>query len=215
MSRYRHHLPQLDGGLFLTDGGIETTLIFHDGLELPSFAVFPLLREETGTSVLRQYFRRHAAIARQRGLGFVLESPTWRANPDWGQTLGYGPGELDDANRRAIALMEDVREADGEAAAPLVISGCLGPRGDGYDPGAVMTPDEAEAYHTAQIQVFADTGADLATALTMTNAAEAIGITRAASAAGLPVVISFTLETDGRLPTGQALDDAIDEALTY
>ncbi len=211
MAKYRSHLPQLDGGVFLTDGGIETTLIFHDNIELPYFAAFDLLREHNGRDALRKYFRKHAAIARKDGVGFILESPTWRASADWGDKLGYLRAALAEANRAAIALMAELR---GEFQGPhtrMVISGCVGPRGDGYDPGQIMSPDEAEAYHAEQIGTFAATEADMITAITMTNANEAIGVARAAKKAGMPVVISFTVETDGRLPTGQGLAEAITE----
>ena len=210
MARYRHRLPQLDDRLFLTDGGLETTLIFLEGFELPSFAAFHLFKTEAGVDALRRYYTRHASIARDNGLGFILESATWRANADWGAKLGYSSSDLADVNRRAIDLLHELRgelETDHSA---MVISGCVGPRSDGYRPDSVMTPDVAQAYHGAQIGVFAEAGADLATAITMTNTNEAIGVSRAARAAGLPVVISFTVETDGRLPTGQSLGEAID-----
>lgn len=211
MAKYRHHLPQLDGGLYLTDGGIETTLIFHEGLELPDFAAFHLLRDLTGTAALRRYFQRHAEIARAHGTGFIFESATWRASPDWGAKLGYSNEALAEANRKAIDLLAVLRDELETGRSTMVISGCIGPRGDGYDPGEVMTPSEAEAYHSFQARVFAGTEADLITAITMTNTPEAIGLARAARRAGMPVVISFTLETDGRLPTGQPLGEAIRE----
>jgi S-methylmethionine-dependent homocysteine/selenocysteine methylase len=211
MAKYRQHLPQLKGDLFLTDGGIETTLIFHEGLDLPSFAAFHLLKDEPGTEALRRYFARHAAIAQQHGAGFILESATWRASSDWGDKLGYSRRALDEANRKAIALLHALRLDLETERAPMVISGCVGPRGDGYNPGVIMSPEEAEAYHAAQIGTFAATEADLVTAITMTNTNEAIGVTRAARATGMPVVISFTVETDGTLPTGQPLQEAIQE----
>ena len=211
MTKYRKNLPQLAGGLFLTDGGLETTLIFHDGLDLPHFAAFHLLKDEAGAAALRRYFTRYADIARSNGVGFILESPTWRASSDWGQKLGYSGAALVAANARSIGLMQELRTASENERTPIVVSGCVGPRGDGYDPGTVMSPDEAQAYHAEQIGVFAGTDADMVTAITMTNASEAIGVTRAAQAAGMPVAISFTVETDGRLPTGQTLKEAIAE----
>jgi len=210
MSKYRNHLPQLDGGLFLTDGGLETTLIFHDGLELPCFASFDLLREQSGRDLIRAYYDRYAAIAAENGVGFVLEAPTWRANADWGEKLGYSTEALAAANRESVELMTEVRDRFETPSTPMVISGCLGPRGDGYDPGDVMTADEAEAYHAEQIKTFRDTDADMISAMTLTNVPEAIGIVRAAQAAVMPVIISFTLETDGCLPTGQTLKEAIE-----
>ena len=209
MAKYRSDLPQLADDIFLTDGGIETTLIFLEGLELPFFAAFHLLKDEAGTEALRRYYRQHATIARDSRVGFILESATWRASSDWGAKLGYSPQALADANGKAIDLLHELRNELETPESPMVISGCIGPRGDGYRPEAVMTPDEAQAYHSSQTQVFAERDADLATAITMTNANEAIGVARAAKDAGLPVVISFTVETDGRLPTGQTLDEAI------
>jgi S-methylmethionine-dependent homocysteine/selenocysteine methylase len=211
MSQYRRSLPQLDGSLFLTDGGIETTLIFHDGLELPHFAAFHLLKDAAGTAALRRYFARYAEMARANGTGFILESPTWRASADWGEKLGYSAAALAAANARSIALMQELRTEYQGDRTRIVVSGCVGPRGDGYDPGAVMTSDEAQDYHASQIGVLAGSDADMVTAITMTNAGEAIGVACAAQAAGMPVAISFTLETDGRLPTGQRLREAITE----
>jgi S-methylmethionine-dependent homocysteine/selenocysteine methylase len=209
-SRYRRHLPQLDDRLFLTDGGIETSLIFHDGLDLPLFASFTLLRDDEGTDALRRYYRPYAQLAAENGTGFVLEAPTWRASPRWAKELDISDEELDQLNRKAIGLMEEIRE-EFEADVPFVISGNIGPQDDGYSPQTKLSADEAQEYHSTQIDTFADTAADLVTVLTMTYADEAIGIASAAKHAGIPAVISFTLETDGRLPNGQALGEAIGE----
>lgn len=209
MALYRNTLPQLDGDFFLTDGGIETTLIFHEGLELPDFAAFHLLRTTEGEAALRKYYRAYADIARRFGLGLVLESASWRANADWGKKLGYTSTELADTNRKTIAILEDIRAEYASPGTPVVISGCLGPRGDGYVPDQLMSEYEAEAYHREQAEVFADTAADMLCAITMNYTQEAVGIARAAHDAGMPVAISFTVETDGKLPTGQSLEDAI------
>jgi len=211
MSKYRTALPQLNGELFLTDGGIETTLIFHDGFDLPYFAAFDLLKNDGGREGLRNYYKPYAKLAREHGVGFVLESATWRASPDWAEQLGYTAAALDDANRKAIELLQEIREENETEQTKMVISGCIGPRGDGYSPDELMTEVEAELYHAVQIGTFANTAADMITAITMTHAEEAIGIARAAKTVGLPVVISFTVETDGRLPTGQTLQDAIEQ----
>ena len=209
--RYRNSLPQLRGEPFLTDGGIETTLIFHRGLDLPLFAAFDLLKDDEGTETLAAYYRPYLELARDGGLGFVLESPTWRASPRWAAEMGYSNEELDAMNRKAVALMVGLREEFSSNAAPIVISGCVGPQGDGYNPTVKMTTEDAEAYHSTQIGAFADSPVDMATAITMTYVEEAIGVTRAAQAAEVPVAVSFTLETDGRLPSTQPLGEAIDE----
>ena len=203
-------LPQLSNGAFITDGGVETTLIFHQGIDLPEFAAFVLLDDPDGVRALREYFLPYVEIARERGVGIVLDTPTWRANPDWGDRLGYSEQALADVNRRGVDLLEQLREAAG-AAPPIVLSGCVGPRGDGYRVDDAMTADEAERYHAAQVRVFADTAADLVSALTMTYAGEAVGVVRAAADAGIPAVVSFTVETDGRLPSGQSLREAIEQ----
>ena len=210
-ARYRDALPQLRGTPFLTDGGIETTLIFHEGHELPYFAAYDLLTREGGEDALRRYFEPYVRLARERGVGIVLETATWRANPDWGARLGHGPEELARLNRRAVELLDELRAEFESPSTPVVVSGCIGPRGDGYVVGEAMSAEVAERYHAAQLGTFAETAADLATAITMTYADEAVGVVRAARAAGMPVVISFTVETDGRLPSGQPLREAIGE----
>ena len=209
--KYRDHLPQLDGGLFLTDGGLETTLIFHQGIELPAFAAVDLLKDDEGTETLRAYFRRYAEIAREHAAGFVAESPTWRASPGWADDVGHSPEELDRLNRRSIRLMEEVREEYESDSTPFVISGCIGPQGDGYDPAEQLTDDAARDYHSAQVATFADTAADMVTVMTMTYVEEALGVARAAADHAMPAVIGFTVETDGRLPSGQGLGDAIQQ----
>ena len=187
-----------------------TFLIFHRGLDLPEFAAFDLLKDEAGREELRDYYRPFLGLAVDNDIGFILESPTWRANPRWGAAIGYDEATLGNVNRDAILLMEELREA-AEGGRPILISGCIGPHDDGYSPSEVLDASGARSYHAFQIGTFADTSADLVTAVTMTYVEEAIGIARAATALDLPVVISFTVETDGMLPSGQALGEAIEE----
>lgn len=186
---------------------METTLIYRDGLELPEFATFPLLDDETGVEALRGYYESYAQLAAELDVGIVLDTPTWRANRDWAAKLGYDEERLADSNRRAVALMRELRRDE----PPLLISGCVGPRGDGYVVVETMTAEEAERYHDAQVAVFAEEAVDLVSALTLTYADEATGIVRAAARHGVPVVISFTVETDGGLPSGQPLGEAIEQ----
>ena len=209
--RYRNALPQLAGRTMLTDSGLETTLIYHDGFDLPCFASFDLLKDASGRAALRRYFDRHAKLAVDRGVGFIADTPTWRANCDWGARLGYDDAALAEANRAAVEMMFAVRDQWERAGTPVVVSGNIGPRGDGYSPDRVMEAGEAEAFHTAQIETLTDAGVDMITAMTMTHAGEALGIARAAKAVGVPVSMGLTVETDGRLPTGQPLDEAIEE----
>ena len=211
MPRFRHALPQLDGRLFLADGGMETTLIFLDGLDLPDFAVFDLLRRTGGRAALERYIRPYAELARRLGTGFILDSATWRASADWGTRLGYTPKTLADANREAIAMLEPLREEFQTPQTPVVLNGCVWPRGDGYSADRLLSVTESESYHREQIDTFVGTEADMVSAITMNYVEEAIGITQAARQAAMPVVIFFTVETDGRLPTGQTLQAAVDQ----
>jgi len=210
-AKYRNDLPQLSGDFFLTDGGLETTLIFHNGFKLPEFAAFDLLKHAQGCAALDNYFRTYASIAKKYGAGFVLESPTWRTSPDWGQKIGYSRQDLVEMNQRAVELLSEIRNDFEDERTRMVISGCIGPRGDGYNPASMMSAKEAQTYHSWQMAVLADTKTDMVSALTMSYVEEAIGVVRAAQTVGLPVVISFTVETDGRLPSGPTLKDAIEQ----
>ena len=210
MAKYRHTLPQMAGGMFLADGGMETSLIYHDGLDLPYFASFVLLREPKGREALARYFRGYMTIARDKGLGFIMDTATWRANPDWAVKLDIGPAELDRLNRDAVAFAMALRaEFEIESSEPCVINGVVGPRGDGYVVDHAMSAEEARLYHALQIESFKQAGADMVSAITMNYVNEAIGIALAAQGAEMPVVISFTVETDGRLPSGVTIGEAI------
>lgn len=192
---------------FITDGGLETTLTFQQGVELPDFAAFPLLDSDEGREQLTAYYTPYLDLAERLGLGLVLDTPTWRASPEWGARLGYDTDDIASVNRRAVAFVAGL--ARQRPALTAVVNGVIGPRGDGYVVGATMSPSEAASFHAVQSRAFAEAGADMISAITMTHAEEAIGITHAAKAVGLPVVVSFTVETDGRLPSGDTLGEAI------
>ena len=200
-------LPQLAGRPVVTDGGLETDLIYHHDVDLPHFAAFPLVDDVRGRELLRGYYDDYVSIARRAGAALQLETPTWRASSDWGDRLGYSAAELSRVNRDAVRLLAELRDVSGLDS--VLVSGCLGPRGDGYVAGDVVDPDDAATYHSAQVEAFAEAGADLITVLTLTGTGEAIGIVRAARSAGLPVAVSFTVEQDGRLPDGTSLAAAI------
>src|SRR4051812_19024543 len=204
-------LPQLSGGLFVTDGGLETDLIFNRGVALPEFAALVLLDDARGMRAIGDYYEGFFDIARERGAGFILDTPTWRANRDWGERLGYDQARLASANKRWVEVAAELRETWARAGLPIVLNGTVGPRGDGYVPGKQMSSDEAAAYHGEQIATFSETPVEMVTVLTVNYAAEAVGVARAAAEHGFPPVISFTVETDGRLPTGQPLAEAVDQ----
>nr|WP_299381195.1 homocysteine S-methyltransferase family protein [Allomuricauda sp.] len=195
--------------IILTDGGLETDMIFNHCMELEHFAAFPLVENDGHKKVLERYYREYMELSKRYGTGFILESPTWRANLDWGIQLGYSRDELILSNKNAIALMKELREAYVNSIPEIWISGQIGPRGDGYQVGEEMTSSEAAKYHELQVKAFKEAGADMVTAITMTYSEEAFGIVKAAQLYDVPVVISFTVEVDGRLPSGESLEDAI------
>lgn len=196
--------------LFLGDGGLETTMIFERGLDLPCFAAFTLLDSEEGRRALRDYYRGYLEIARRHGAGFTLDTPTWRASSDWGEQLGYSAEALAEVNRRAVRFVNEIRQEEESPQAPILVCGTLGPRGDAYEPEELMSAEEAERYHSPQIETFAEAGVDMIAVYTLAYSAEGTGIARAAAAAGVPATLSFTLETDGRLPSGEALGEAVE-----
>lgn len=140
---------------------------------------------------------------------FILETPTWRANPDWIEKTGHPANAVSAVNTRAVDLLKDLKSEFEKDLPTILISGCIGPRGDGYFPENMMSYEEAQQYHSTQIEVLYHASVDLISALTINNAEEATGITRAANYFQMPAVISFTVETDGKLPTGMSLKEAI------
>ncbi len=209
MAKYRNNLPLFRNEYFLTDGGLETVLIFHESIELPQLAAFTLLETDNGRRTLGAYFQKYVSIAKKHKTNFLLESPTWRASSKWGDLLGYSSASLEKANQDAINLLVQIRDANEDDNTRIVISGCIGPKGDGYFIKEQMSVDQAEEYHLPQITTFSKTQADLVTSYTLTHTQEAIGIVRAAKSVKIPVVIGFTVETDGRLPSGETIKDAV------
>ncbi len=198
-------------GLWLADGGLETTLIFHHGIDLPHFASFPLLSTEAGRDRLRRYFADFLAEARGSGAGFMLDTVTWRSGKGWSEIMGIAPDDIDAVNRDAVAFAREIAASEEAAGLEIILNGVVGPHGDAYAPDRLLDAGEAEAAHDRQVRVLAASGVDLITATTIANAAEGIGIARAALKADVPVAVSFTVETDGRLVTGQPLGEAIAE----
>lgn len=211
MPRYRNALPQLSGDMFLTDAGLETDLIFNHGVEIKAFAAHTLLPSTEGRAALNHYFEGFLDLARKRNAGFILDSATWKAHRHWARELGSDPAELRAANEESIRFISELQDRFSHNAKPIVLNAIVGPCGDAYRPEAAISTDQAEAYHAEQLGWIADTEADMVTAVTFNQASEAAGLVRAARSAGLPAAVSFTVETDGALPNGQSMPDAIAE----
>ncbi len=200
---------RINANTFLTDGGLETDMIFTKNIDLPHFASFPMLDNPKHLHTLKNYYMEYLDIAKKNGTGYILESPTWRANKDWGFKLGYNEQDLFDVNQKAVECIKELRDTYKDEIDEILISGQIGPRGDGYQIQDSMTPDEAHKYHSLQIEAFKKSSVDMVSAITMTYTEEAIGICFGAHKYNLPVVISFTVETDGKLPNGDSLEEAI------
>ncbi len=194
---------------FLTDGGFETSLFFIDGFDAPEFAAIVLLDDPEARQAMTRYFDRFLSMADAAGTGFVLDTDTWRGCVRWAEKLGRTEDDLLRLNRDAVTFAKEIRDRWSARVSPILVNGVVGPAGDGYAPDQLLTADAAQTAHTPQIEVFAESGVDMVSAITMTHVGEAVGIVRAAEEAGLPVVVSFTVETDGRLPTGETLGEAI------
>lgn len=207
--KYRNALPQMAGKQMITDGGLETTLIFQEGIDLPLFAAFKALETDQGMAAMDAYMARFAQMALREKRGFLADTPTWRASARWAADLGMSQEALRAIHRETTCALRALRDRMETLDSPFVVNGVIGPQDDGYAPARVLSVDEAEAYHSPQIVWFEEFGADMATATTVTYAEEAIGIALAAKASDLPVAIAFTVETDGKLPSGETLAEAI------
>ncbi|HEX5016938.1 MAG TPA: homocysteine S-methyltransferase family protein [Actinomycetes bacterium] len=194
--------------MVLTDAGVETVLVFQKGVDLPAFAAFPLVEQDEGRAHLTSYTQDFVELADRHDASLILETPTWRANPDWGAELGYTRDDLRRVTHESVKMTQDARDARTSSATTL-ISGAIGPRGDGYVPGKTMSAQEAADFHSQQIGDFVDAGVDLVTSFTFTYPEEGIGVATAAAERGVPAVIGFTVETDGQLPNGVSLGEAI------
>lgn len=209
MAKYRDNLPQLGSDIFVCYTGMDTDLIYNRGIDLPGFASYPLLSNPGHKNILREYYSNLIDLAREQSVGVILDSITWAANRDRGAKLGYTTADLKKFNIDAINLIANVRNEEDDL--PTVLCGQVGPRGDGYVISDLMTTHEAEDYHSEQIEVYSNTEADLVSASTICYAEEAAGVVRAAQRFDMPVAISFTVETDGRLPTGMPVREAIEQ----
>lgn len=196
---------------FLSDGGLETYMIFEKGFDLPCFSAAALLDTAEGRAALNDYFERYIAMARETGRGFVIDAPTWRAGTAWSEPLGLSLFETIAINGRAVDFVTDIRARHETADLPILVNGLVGPAGDAYAPETMLGLQDAILTHAPQIHALKRAGVDMISAMTLTHAGEAAGITAAAREIDLPVAIAFTLETDGRLPSGQPLGEAIME----
>ncbi|WP_299367754.1 homocysteine S-methyltransferase family protein [uncultured Tateyamaria sp.] len=202
-------LPHLSSERYLLWEGNGTDLIFNRGVDMPGFASFPLLANPDTRAVLAQQLTEFLRLAQDLGRPCIVGTHTWQANPARAGRLGYSRAALDDINREAALFLRETVAASGNNR--VLCSGLVGPRDDPYADAIPMGVEEARVYHTPQIAQFQGAGLDFIGAFTLNKPKEAAGLAVAAREAGLPVVLSLVVETDGRLANGQTLDDAIAE----
>jgi len=193
--------------VFLQYVGGPTDLIFNQGFDLPGFASYPLLETDVGRTALLNIVQQLIDMAREVGVGVILDTETWVANRDRGLAIGFTPEKLREINLASVEMIAGLQEKNNDVL--TILSAQMGPRGDGYEAGDQMSVEEAEAYHTEQMKTLSQTKADFISAFTLTYPAEAAGIVRAGQNYGMPVAVAFTVETDGRLTTGMPLEEAI------
>lgn len=201
--------PQKEGRIYLSEGGVETEILYKYGFELPQFAVFPLLNNPEALSKLKGMYRNYLDVVAKHGMNALIGGLDYRASPDWGDLLGYSPEGLSEANHKSIAFLKEVANEYVSDIPEILIQGCIGPRGDAYDRSQSITADEAEDYHSIQLTTLKEANVDLALAITFNNIPESIGVARAAEKVGVPIAISLSLDSTSKLNTGPSLKEAI------
>ena len=210
MTRTKTFPLQREGQFFLTDGGIETEIMYKWGFELPHFAMYPLLDNPDAMAAMRGMYRRYLDVAARHRLSALMGGLDYRASSDWGALLGYSREALAEANFRSIAFLRELADEYVADIPQILIAGYIGPRGDAYRINRTITAAEAEDYHAVQLATLKAADVDLAWALTFNNTPEAIGVARAAARIGVPLAISFTLNSASRLSSGPSLAQAVE-----
>jgi len=201
--------PQNRGRFYLTEGGTETELMYKHGFELPHFAMFPLLDNPKAVSKMREMFRSYLDVAAEHDFCALMGGLDYRASPDWGDLLGYSPASLSDANLQSIEFLRELANEYSSQVPEILIQGLIGPRGDAYERNETISENEAEDYHSVQLETLKKANVDSALAITFNNIPESVGVARAAAKIGVPLAISLTLDSNSKLHSGPSLADAI------
>lgn len=202
--------PRRDGVFYLAEGGQETEIMYKFGHDLPHFAMFTLLDQPAAVADMRAMYRRYLDTAARHGFNALMGGLDYRASPDWAGLLGYTRSDLRDMQLRSVDFLREAAQPYAGQIREILIVGTVGPRGDAYSLNQVITADEAEDYHSAQLETLRDAKVDLVSALTFNNTPEAVGVARAAASFGLPLSVSFALDSDHRLMSGPTLREVIE-----
>ncbi len=209
MTHHDETPPRRPGLSWLTEGGIETEIMYKWGHDMPHFAMFPLLERAAAAADIRGMYRRYLDVAARHGFAALIGGFDYRASPDWGALLGYSDEGLAEANLRSIDFLRGLAREYRDGLPDARIAGYVGPRGDAYSLNRTITEDEAAEYHAVQLATLKRAGVDLAWAVTFNNPAEARGVVRAAREIGVPLALSFSLTSSSRLASGQTLAEAV------
>ncbi|MCB8822139.1 homocysteine S-methyltransferase family protein [Microvirga rosea] len=197
------------GVVFLTDGGIETRLIYEFSLGLRDFASFPELFDSRGRAALRKVYTSYLDVAAQSGRPMLIGSPTWRAHPDGLRHAGFGePDDLTRVNTEAVSFLRELRR-EMKLEKQVYIAGVIGPRGDGYRAEGAPQTEEAQHYHHAQARALADAGVDFLYAPTFASRTELIGVALAMAGTGCTYALAPVINGHGDLPDGSSLSEVI------
>jgi S-methylmethionine-dependent homocysteine/selenocysteine methylase len=197
------------GVLVLTDGGIETRIVYESDVDLPEpLESAGLLEDPAGEEVLRDIYRSYLVAARERGLPVIIGTPTFRASPRYVAAAGRPAGDLVTLNRAAARMHAALIEETGHRQA--FVAGVIGPAGDAYTPSEALDPDAGETYHRDQARALAEAGVDFLFAPTFPAVSEAIGVARAMASTGIPYAVSFVLAPTGHVLDGTPLADAVE-----
>lgn len=201
--------PPREGVFYLTEGGQETEIMYRHGHKLPDFAMYPLFARPQAMADVRDMYRRYLETAVRHGFVALMGGLDYRASPDWASKLGFDAQALADVQLRCIDLLREFAKPFEPELPDVLIVGIVGPRGDAYSLNRTITAAEAEDYHSTQLATLKRAGVDLVSAMTFNNTEEAIGVARAAAGLGLPLAISFTLDSTSRLKSGPTVRQAI------
>ncbi len=200
---------QKEGRFYLSEGGTETELMYKYGFELPHFAMFPLLNNPDAVLKMKEMLRSYLDVAAKHKICALMGGLDYRASPDWGKLLGYSPDGLAEANLQSIEFLREIAKEYASEIPDILFQGLIGPRGDAYEKNESITENEAEDYHSVQLETLKKADVDLALAITFNNIPESIGVARAAAKIGVSLGISLTLDSSSKLNSGPSLAEAI------
>jgi len=165
----------------LTDGGIETRIIYEFKRAIGDFEAYRLLADEDGRDILRRIYQSYVDVAARHGLPIQIGTPTWRASRRWVKNV-------QGVNAAAVDLLRSIRRQFLDVQ--ISLGGVIGPASDGYATGEALSADAAFAYHQDQANILAEFNVDLLYAPTFPAFSELSGVASAMAATGCPYALA-------------------------